>query len=88
MALTWNDMQRMKKVEAKADELGFKLADTPYNTSAWISIGVNSDIYVKTKDDCLPHYSRDTYFFSGTIEAIDHWLQGICLLYTSPSPRD
>ena len=77
MALTWNDMQRMKSVEAKANELGFMFADTPYNTSAWISIGVNSDIYVKPKDDCLPHYSRDTYFFSGTIEAIDYWLQGI-----------
>ena len=77
MALTWNDMQRIKSVEAKADQLGFKLADTPYNTSAWVSIGSTSDIYVKPKDDCLPHYSRDTYFFSGTIEAIDHWLQGI-----------
>jgi len=77
MALTWNDMQRIKSVEAKANELGFKFADTPYNTSAWISIGSTSDIYVKPKDDCLPHYSRDTYFFSGTIEAIDHWLQGI-----------
>ena len=77
MALTWNDMQRIKSVEAKADQLGFKLADTPYNTSAWVSIGSTSDIYVKPKDDCLPHYSRDTYFFSGTIEAIDYWLQGI-----------
>jgi len=77
MALTWNDMQRIKSVEAKADQFGFKLADTPYNTSAWVSIGSTSDIYVKPKDDCLPHYSRDTYFFSGTIEAIDHWLQGI-----------
>ena len=77
MALTWNDLQRMKKVEAKANELGFMFTDTPYNTSAWVSIGSTSDIYVKPKDDCLPHYSRDTYFFSGTIEAIEHWLQGI-----------
>jgi hypothetical protein len=79
MATGWEDLQRMKRVEANADALGFKFESSPYGDSgSWTNIGGGiGDIYVKPKDDGLPHYSRDTYFFSGSIEAIDYWLQGL-----------
>ena len=73
MAIGWEDLQRVKRVEAKADELGFVFKSGDY-TRGGEGTGA---IYVKPKDDSLPHYSRDTYFFSGSLEAIDHWLQGI-----------
>ena len=78
MATGWDDLQRMKRVEAKADELGFVFESSPYAyNSTWVGDVSNNQIYVKPKDDSLPHYSRDTYFFTGSIEQIDYWLQGI-----------
>lgn len=78
MALGWEDLQRMKRVEADADKLGFILDSSPYRSGgSWVADDNHADIYVKAKDDNLPHYSRDTYFFSGSIEQIDLWLQGI-----------
>ena len=78
MAIGWDDLQRMKRVEAKADELGFVFESSPYAyNSTWVGDVSNNQIYVKPKDESLPHYSRDTYFFTGSIEQIDYWLQGI-----------
>jgi hypothetical protein len=34
-------------------------------------------IYVKPKDDCLPHYSRDAQLYCGTLESIETWLEGL-----------
>jgi hypothetical protein len=78
MAIGWDDIQRMKRVEAKADELGFVFEANPYIYSgSWIGEAGSGQIYVKPKDECLPHYSRDTYFFNGSLEQIDYWLQGL-----------
>ena len=54
----------------------FESSPYAYN-STWVGDVSNNQIYVKPKDDSLPHYSRDTYFFTGSIEQIDYWLQGI-----------
>jgi hypothetical protein len=78
MATGWEDLQRMKRVEANADALGFVFEANPYIYSgSWIGEAGNGQIYVKPKDECLPHYSRDTYFFTGSLEQIDYWLQGL-----------
>lgn len=75
MALGWDDVQRMKRVEARAEELGFK-----FSSSANYNYGANniiSYICLKPKEDCLPHYSRDADIFIGTLEEINTWLTGV-----------
>jgi hypothetical protein len=74
MALGWNDLERMKSVEARANALGFEFTD---GGKAWAIEGVSASIYVKPKDDLLPLYSRTATFFTGSLEHIDSWLDGI-----------
>jgi hypothetical protein len=74
MALGWDDLQRMKRVEARANALGFELCD---DGGHWLTEGSSKSIYVKPKDDLLPMYSRTANFFIGSIESIDSWLDGI-----------
>jgi hypothetical protein len=74
MALGWDDVQRMKRVEAKAEELGFKFSSANYNYG---NSGNISYISLKPKEDCLPHYSRDADIFIGTLEEINTWLTGV-----------
>lgn len=71
MALGWNDLERMKRVEARANALGFELSDNGGQ------FGEFTAIYVKPKDELLPIYSRTANFFIGSIESIENWLDGI-----------
>ena len=74
MALDWDDIQRMKRVEARANALGFEFTD---GGKSWAIDGTTASIYVQPKDDLLPLYSRTATFFTGSIEHIDSWLDGI-----------
>jgi hypothetical protein len=74
MALGWDDIQRMKRVEFRANALGFKFTD---GGKSWAAGGTSISIYVQPKDDLLPLYSRTATFFTGSIESIDSWLDGI-----------
>lgn len=77
MALGWNDVQRMKRVEAQAESLGMKFTNESAGRS-WVDIGGGVEVIcLRPKDDCLPHYSRDARLFTGTVEQIEDWLQGI-----------
>lgn len=73
MVIGWDEVQRMKRVEAKANELGFMFATGSYSYGQ----DVISYICLKPKDDCLPHYSRNAEIFTGTLEEINNWLRGI-----------
>ena len=74
MAIGWDEVQRMKRVEAKAEELGFKFSSGNYNYGSSNNI---SYICLKPKEGCLPHYSRDADIFIGTLEEINTWLAGV-----------
>ena len=73
MALGWDDIQRIKRVEARASALGFEFA----NGDAGWGTDVFSSIHVKPAGDLLPIYSRNATFFSGSVESIQSWLDGI-----------
>ena len=73
MAMRWDDLQRMKRVEALANSLGFEFKP---GEQTW-STGGDGAIYVKPKDELLPMYSRTATFFIGSIESIENWLDGI-----------
>jgi hypothetical protein len=72
MALNWNDLERMKRVESRANALGFEFTSREHQ---WVDSG--NAIHVRPKDDLLPIYSRDATFFSGSLESIECWLDGI-----------
>ena len=74
MTIGWNDLQRIKRVEARANALGFEFAN---GDAGWASTDVFSSIHVKPAGDLLPIYSRNATFFSGSIESIESWLDGI-----------
>lgn len=72
MALGWEDVQRMKRVEEKANKLGFQFAAGQYGYSKEASL-----LVLKPLGDALPHYGRNAELFSGSIESIDTWLNGL-----------
>jgi hypothetical protein len=74
MALGWNDLERMKRVAARANALGFEFTD---GGKSWAAGGTSISIYVQPKDDLLPLYGRTSTLFTGSIESIDSWLDGI-----------
>ena len=74
MAIGWDDIQRMKRVEFRANALGFKFTD---GGKSWAIEGTSASIYVQPKDDLLPLYGRTATFFTGSLEHIDSWLDGI-----------
>ena len=76
MALGWEDLQRMKRVEARANELGFILDNGQYTYSMDPSSTDGTLIYLRPKGDAFPHYSRNADIYCGTIESIDTWLTG------------
>ena len=77
MSLGWNDVQRVKRVEAQAEALGMKFTSSSVGHS-WVDIGSGPEtICLRPKDDCLPHYHRDARLFTGTVEQIEEWLRGI-----------
>lgn len=75
MGLGWSDIQRMKRVEEKANKLGFIFASGRYTYDPIDS--TNSNIVLKPKDGCYPHYNRDAEIFYGSVEEIDRWLCGL-----------
>ena len=75
--MNWNDVQRMKRVEAQAERLGMMFTAESSGRS-WVDIGSSGEtICLRPKDDCLPHYSRDARLFAGTVEQIEDWLKGV-----------
>lgn len=76
MAMYWDDVQRLKRVEAKANELGFIFSVGNYSYGS-IKGTPSGFICLRSKTDCLPHYSRDAEIYTGTVEEIEVWLRGI-----------
>jgi len=68
----YNTILRIRKIEERADKLGFMLA-YPRHRSNY------EDDYValKPKDDVLPIYARDAEVFTGTLEELQEWLNGV-----------
>lgn len=75
MAMYWDDVQRLKRVEAKANELGFIFSVGNYSYGS-IKGTTSGFICLKPRVDCLPLYSRDAEIYTGTVEEIEVWLRG------------
>jgi hypothetical protein len=70
----WNTIERIRNVEKRIDELGFKFAKSKH--SDWSDD--HGALSLKPKDpDALPIYSRDAELFIGSIERLEDWLAGV-----------
>jgi hypothetical protein len=70
----WNTIQRIRNLEKRIDELGFKFAKSKH--SDW-SEDHGALSLVPKDQDSLPMFSRDAELFVGSLEALEHWLHGV-----------
>ena len=70
----WNTIQRIRNLEKRIDELGFKFAKSKH--SDW-SEDHGAISLVPKDQDSLPMFSRDAELFVGSLEALEHWLHGV-----------
>lgn len=66
----------LRKLEAEVDKLGFMLCAPKHGN--WGGNEYDDRVAVKPKDaDSLPVYTRDAELFTGTLEQLRIWLQGV-----------
>ena len=68
----WNIIEKIRRLEARADKLGMKFVPYKYDNE----FGANVALIPKD-NDALPIYSRDAQLFSGTLEDAESWMIGI-----------
>ena len=70
----WNTIQRIKRIEAQVDKLGFKFSKSKH--SDWTED--HGALSLVPKDaDALPIYTRDAELFVGSLERLEDWLAGV-----------
>lgn len=75
MNIGYNQIVQMRRVEAKANELGFMFA---HPRAGWGGNDGQEFIALKPKDaDSLPIYARDAQFFTGTLDDVENFIAGI-----------
>jgi hypothetical protein len=71
MVAGWQLLKSFRDVEARANKIGLKFAPSKYS-------GMEFDtIALVPFDEHLPIYNREAEVFTGTLQDIDKWLQGI-----------
>lgn len=72
MATNWNTVQKIKRIEAMANKMGFEFSP---GRDRYIDGG--DSIHLVPLGDALPHYRRGAEIFSGSVEDIGTWLEGL-----------
>ena len=70
----WNTIQRIRRIEAQVDKLGFKFKQPKHGD--WEHQEQSLSLVPKDTD-ALPIYSRDAELYIGTLEQPDTWLHGL-----------
>lgn len=66
----------LRRLEADVDKLGFMLCEPKHGN--WSGNDYDDRVAVKPKDaDSLPIYTRDAELFTGSLEQLRIWLQGV-----------
>jgi hypothetical protein len=66
----------LRRLEADVDKLGFMLCAPKHGN--WSGNDYDDRVAIKPKDaDSLPIYSRDAELFTGSLEQLRVWLQGV-----------
>ena len=70
----WEQIRMLRRLEEDLDKLGFKF-DKPKH-SDWSQMSTAVSITPKDKES-LPIYCRDAELYVGSLEGLEHWLQGV-----------
>jgi ABC-type lipopolysaccharide export system ATPase subunit len=70
----WNTIQRIRRIEAQVDKLGFKFKQPKHGD--WERQEQSLSLVPKDAD-ALPIYSRDAELYIGTLEQLETWLHGL-----------
>jgi hypothetical protein len=70
----WNTIQRVRRLEAEVDKLGFKFKQPKHGD--WDRHEQSLSLVPK-EHDALPIYSRDAELFVGSLEDLEMWLHGV-----------
>jgi len=70
----WETIVKIRNLEERADKLGFKFAK--YRHGDWTE-NHNALSLVPKDADSLPIYIRDASLFSGSLEGLEYWLNGV-----------
>lgn len=70
----WNTIQRIRRIEAQVDKLGFKFKQPKHGD--WERQEQSLSLVPKDTD-ALPIYSRDAELYIGTLEQLETWLHGL-----------
>ena len=74
----WETIKALKLLEERVDALGLAITNpgdflgNSYNNSNY-----GDRVALRPKDDCVPHYSRDAIVWLGSLEELQHWLNGV-----------
>lgn len=72
----YNAVLSLRRLEAEVDKLGFMLCAPKHGN--WGTADYDDRVAVKPKDaDSLPIYSRDAELFTGSLEQLRIWVQGV-----------
>lgn len=72
----YNAVLSLRRLEAEVDKLGFMLCAPKHGN--WSGNDHDDRVAVKPKDaDSLPIYTRDAELFTGSLEQLRIWLQGV-----------
>ena len=75
----WGTIKAIRALEERVDALGLEMTDpnqgriSKYNPTEQYSDRVS----LQPKGDSLPHYSRDATVWTGSLEELSHWLNGV-----------
>jgi len=67
----WTTIQEIRAIEAELDKLGFALT-SPYYGSDGDMVSI-----VPKDQDSLPVYSRDAKIYTGSLQGLRQWIQGL-----------
>lgn len=69
----YNTVLKIRRLEQELDKLGMTMTQASHYYRDFGDV-----VAIVPKDaDSLPVYSRDAELFIGTLEALEHWIQGI-----------
>lgn len=72
----YNAVLSLRRLEAEVDKLGFMLCAPKHGN--WSGNDYDDRVAIKPKDaDSLPIYTRDAELFTGSLEQLRVWLQGV-----------
>lgn len=65
---------RIRRLEEQLHNLGMRWG---HDKHGWVGEDISDRLSVFPRDQELPVYSRDAALFTGTINEVDRWLQGV-----------